>query len=179
MAPHRSHPSAALPPCQAPAGAGGRAGRGLRARCCSPSLAGNLLCPFLFYLGCSWGCWCMPACPEFAAWPLLGGLLCVCAGAAAWFPRFLAGPRVNVKVDFAPKQDSVFLLVAIVFILRCSCAKNLCDGERNTHHDVKGLTYLQPVSTVPQLPAAQHPSLAGYRPYCSIYHRRFLTRAYI
>lgn len=101
------------------------------------------------------------------------------AGAAARFPRFLAGPRVNVKVDFAPKQDSVFLLVAIVFILRCSCVKNLCDGERNTHHDVKGLTYLQPVSTVPQLPAAQHPSLAGYRPYCSIYHRRFLTRAYI
>lgn len=80
------------------------------------------------------------------------------AGASVLFPRFLAGPRVNVKVDFAPKQDFVFLLVAIVIILRCSCAKNLCDGERNTHHDAKGFTYLQPVSTIPQLPAAQHPS---------------------
>lgn len=79
-----------------------------------------------------------------------------------------------MKVDFAPKQDFIFLLVAIV--LCCSCAKNLYDGKRNTLHDVKGFTYLQTVTTVPRLLAAQHPPLAVYKPSCSIYHPRFLIQ---
>lgn len=44
-----------------------------------PAWLGKSLCPFLVYLRHSWGCWCMPTCPDFVAWSLLGRLLCVCA----------------------------------------------------------------------------------------------------